>query len=450
MKSLWGRLALGMGLSLLLLFFIQWGLSHHALHLLTDDFVVSRLDHDAENLLGALRRDENGRFELNPARINGIYHQPFSGHYYIVEAGGQRLYSRSLWDFELALPAIFGHHAYVKGPEGQRLLTIERHYRKKGEPVRIVVAEDIAPLDDNLDAFLVRYVLAAFLMIVAVIAIQGMLVRSGLRPLKRVEEELERLERGERLRLSEEVPTEVRPLVRRFNQLLDVMKGQLERSRTAMGNLAHALKTPLTVLTRLLDAPEFDRHPELRNEMARQLETIGQLTERQLKRARLAAVGAPGGRFEPARELAELAGVLERIHAEKGVRIALEIPESLQLPADREDMLELFGNLLDNACKWARREVRVTARVEDDWVELAVEDDGPGCPEPQHRRLVERGVRADESTAGHGLGLAIVREIVEHYGGRLELGASATLGGFRAAVALPLRAPVDSAPSGSA
>ncbi len=437
MKSLWGRLALGLSASLLLFFVIQWWVSDRALHELTEEFVISRLEHDAENMLGALRKNEAGETELNPHRVNGIYHQPFSGHYYIIRVGEETFFSRSLWDFELRFPPDSAHKTYVDGPDGQQLLVITESYVKLGQVVHIAVAEDMAPLNKNLAEFLAWYSGLAFVMILAMIAVQGLLVRTSLRPLDQVQAEMERMERGEMLRLSEHVPSEVLPLVQKFNSLLDVMKGQLARSRTAMGNLAHALKTPLTVLSRLADDEALDRTPELKQALGRQVEAIRQLTDRQLKRARLAGVGAPGGHFVPAEEFPPLAHTLEQIYAEKGVEIEMQMPQQKVFSADREDMMELFGNLLDNACKWAQH--RVQLRVEaGEGLRVSVADDGPGCAPEDREKLSQRGVRVDESTLGHGLGLAIVSEIVKHYGGELHFGESAQLGGFEVRVTLPL------------
>ncbi len=437
MKSLWGRLALGLATSLLLFFAIQWWISERALHRLTEDFVVSRLEHDAENLLGAVRRDPaSGAIELNPSRITGIYNQPFSGHYYSIAVGDLVFLSRSLWDASLTLPDRPDQPAYVAGPDGQQLLLVVREYQKLGQRVRIAVAEDMTPLNRNLANFLLEYAVVAVVMILLVIVLQTFVVRRSLRPLERLQHEMVQLERGETVRLSEDVPTEIAPLVGRFNDLLAVMKGQLERSRTAIGNLAHALKTPLTVLGRLADEEGLADQPRLRQTLVQQVEAIRQQTDRQLKRARLASVAAPGGLFDAGEELPPLAQMLERIHADRGIEIELELAVERPFPADREDMLELFGNLLDNACKWARRRVVVRAEQGDELV-VSVEDDGPGCPAPEREQLTRRGVRIDESTAGHGLGLSIAGEIVDLYGGRIEFSESTRLGGFLARVTLP-------------
>lgn len=440
MSSLKRRLTLGLVLSLLMLFLVQWWMTSAALDNLTEDFVVSRLDHDAENLLGALRIGEDLGIELNPHRIGGIYQQPFSGHYYIVEVDGVALYSRSLWDFQLDVPNTAETQILLPGPDGQRLLMVVRAYKKGSHEVRIFVAEDMTPLSRNIAEFLLDYSVTAFMMIVVVIMLQWLLVKTGLRPLDRVQGEMMRLERGEVLQLSEDVPSEVRPLVMEFNRLLVVMKGQLERSRTAMGNLAHAIKTPLTVLGRLADDEALQRQTEIHQELVKQVTNIRQLTDRQLKRARMAGTAAPGLQFDPREEFIPLVDMLQRIYADKGIEINARIPAHKVFCGDREDMMELFGNVLENACKWAKSQVLLSVSDEAGLI-VVIEDDGPGCPPDQRQKLAQRGVRVDESTTGHGLGLSIVSEIVQHYGGTLLFDESAQLGGFKVSVNLPDRQP---------
>jgi signal transduction histidine kinase len=217
------------------------------------------------------------------------------------------------------------------------------------------------------------------------------------------------------------------------------MQDRLERSRSALGNLAHALKTPLTVLVQLEDSETVRQQPQLRQQLTEQTGTIRQIIDRQLKRARLAGVSTPGLMFEPGREFEGLVTILKQIYGERGLEIELDIPPDKSFAGDREDMLELFGNLLDNACKWASSRVLVTVS-DAPGLEVSVEDDGPGCPPELREQLSQRGRRLDESTAGHGLGLAIVRDIVEYYQGTMEFGQSDKLGGFRVDVALPGKA----------
>lgn len=438
MRSLLARLGLGLGLSLLALFVLQWSLGSAALRSVTEEYVVSRLEHDAENLLASISFDARGDINFDAQRGDAIYHIPFSGHYYVIQHGQQRLRSRSLWDESFPEFLSTRTPQYLQGPQAQQLLVIVRDFTKQGQALRIVLGEDMTPLLQQLEQFRQRYAVIGVVVMALLLLLLAFIAKRSLRPLDWVIDDVRRLERGEISRLREAVPTEVHPLVREFNRLLQVMQDRLERSRASVGNLAHALKTPLTVLVRLADIEELQQQPQLRRQLRQQTDTMRQIIERQLKRARLAGVSTPGLSFEPAREFQALAPILQQIYADGELEIELRIPPDKIFAGDREDMLELFGNLLDNACKWARSRVRVTV-AEGPGLAVTVEDDGPGCPPEQRQQLDQRGRRLDETTAGHGLGLAIVRDIVEHYQGSLEFGQSEALGGFRVDVRLPGR-----------
>lgn len=436
MNSLLARLGLGLTLGLVVLFALQWWLVSGAMRNMSEAYVASHLEHDIDNLLGAILLDDNQQLVLNPARINGVFNMPFSGHYYLIRSDEQVLRSRSLWDEQLELPQAHGDAHYGLGPAGQRLLIMSQVYHKHGRTIVIASAEDLTPMEADLAEFRFNYGLVSVLVLVLVILLQAVLVRRGLRPLQQVRDEVVQLEQGEVLRLSESVPSEIKPLVKEFNSLLDVMQERLQRSRTSLGNLAHALKTPLTVLTRMVDSDEMAQVPLVRQQLTNQTEQMRQMMERQLKRARLAGGASPGWQFKPSAELPDLVEVLGRVYGERHIQIETQIPAHLVAAVDREDMLELFGNVLDNACKWARS--RVMLKIEDGpGLVFSVEDDGPGCAPELREQLLRRGVRADEDTAGHGLGLAIVQDIVEHYRGSLQLGQSADLGGFAVSVRLP-------------
>jgi signal transduction histidine kinase len=207
----------------------------------------------------------------------------------------------------------------------------------------------------------------------------------------------------------------------------------LERSRNSLGNLAHALKGPLNLLVQYLD-----QEPDASNNQQAKLqaERIRQLTERELKRARLAGQGNTTQRFDPRVELPVLVDVLARIHHKSPRCITLDIAPDISRFGDREDMLELVGNLLDNACKWAQEHVRCQLSMVAGHVQMVVEDDGAGRTAAELQQMAERGVRLDESVEGHGLGLAICKDIVKLYGGTLEFGRSEVLGGLKVTVVL--------------
>ncbi len=441
MTSLQGRLSTGLILALALLTTLVVVIGGYSLRQMAENFVAARLEHDLETVLAALSFDASGQPQLAADRIGANFRQPYSGHYYQIETTHGELSSRSLWDADLALPPLVADRvtrAFITGPQEQRLLLVGRAFQVQGQPVAIAVTEDFTPVNAGLRRLLVEFVVIAVALFGALLLAQRLIVRRGLAPLEQVRRELPRLARGEIPQLSLDAPAEVQPLVAELNRLLDLLHQRQRRSRHALGNLAHALKTPLTALTQLAEQPPppGDATGWWRD-LRQQLQHIRALTERELKRARIAGGGAPGQRVLLEREAADLMATLRRIHRDREIAIEVRIPPGSGFAGDRDDLLELLGNLLDNAWQWAAARVRLTVEVDAAHIRLRIEDDGPGCPPDQLEALRQRGARIDESRAGHGLGLAIAGDIVAQYGGTLRLGRSENLGGFLAEAMLP-------------
>lgn len=436
MNSLQGRLSLGLALSLIALFAVQWLIVGASQRALMENYVLTRLEHDAESLLGGLEFAGPATISLNPSRVAGIFQQPFSGHYYLVGTGETVLRSRSLWDETLEVnPAAPGEIRIerVTGPQGEPLLVRVAGYEKQGVAVTVATAEALSHIDQDIRRFQWRHTLVFLFVLGVLLLVQRFIVRLSLRPVEQAREDVRRLDRGEVTHLPENVPRELQPLVREINSLLDALERRLRRSRHALGNLAHAMKTPLSLLRQSSESPALRAHPELRAELAAQVEALRAIVDRELKRARLAGAGGARMRLVPAREIPPLLDALRTIYRDKPLAFSCSIPEDLVLAMDREDFLELAGNLIDNACKWTRGQVRIDVSAG----EITVEDDGPGVAESDLDRLERRGVRADETAPGHGLGLAIVRDIVDSYDAELSFGRSLELGGFQARVRLP-------------
>jgi signal transduction histidine kinase len=263
-------------------------------------------------------------------------------------------------------------------------------------------------------------------------------VRRGLTALDRLRGQLAELRAGRVLRLEGTFPAEVEPLVADLNGLLDDRDVGLRRALAKAGDLAHGLKTPLAVLGQEAAAASAAGVDGLAPVVAAQVERMRRQVDYHLAQARAASAGVvPGARCEVASTAAGLARTLERLHAERRVRVAVEVPAEVAVRVRREDLEEMLGNLLDNACKWARSAVVVGAAVSAETVELTVDDDGPGLEAGMRSRVLERGVRADEATPGSGLGLAITGELAGLHGGGVALGDS-PMGGLRAMLTLPL------------
>lgn len=437
MVSLRGRLAGWLVATLVALVAVHWVVSGLAPRFIAQEYVAARLSHDAESLLAGLHIGTEGELTLDPAYVAPVYHRPFSGHYFVVKGAGNRIRSRSLWDEDLDVPVPGTPGEFWVsdgwGPRGQPVLLWAAAFLLEGSPVGIVVAEDLTPIRTYLAQLHLWFTLGTLGLLVLLVLAQRAIVRWSLRPLDRVRDDCRRLEAGEVERLGEDVPAEVRPLVGEVNRLLGVLNQRLERSRKSLANLAHAIKGPLTLLAHASDSP--DQSPcaaDVRQAVAR----VREVVDRELRRARVAGGPTSTRRFFPAQELPDLVGVLGQVHADRELVFDVAAPEGLSFRGDREDLLELFGNLLDNAAKWA------TGRVELQFTQgpglaFTVEDDGPGVPADALSQLAGRGVRLDEAVPGHGIGLAIVREICEQYGGTLAFGRSDRLGGLRVEVRLP-------------
>lgn len=441
MTSLQARLSVGLIAALAALTVLAVVIGGYSLRQMAENFVAARLEHDLETVLAALSFDASGQPQLAADRLGATFHQPYSGRYYQIETASGELCSRSLWDTDLTLPLLAPDRVtrtFVTGPQEQRLLLVGRTFRVQNQPVAIAVTEDFTPLETGLQRLLLNFGLIATVLFGALLGLQRLIVRRGLAPLEQVRRELPRLARGEIPHLSIAAPDEVRPLVAELNRLLDLLNQRQRRSRHALGNLAHALKTPLTALTQLAEQPppSGDATGWWRD-LRQQLQHIRALTERELKRARIAGGGAPGQRVLLDREVTDLIATLRRIHRDREIAIEARIPPGSGFAGDRDDLLELLGNLLDNACQWAETRVRLSADADAAHLWLRIEDDGPGCPPDQLDELQRRGTRIDESRAGYGLGLAIAGDIVAQYGGTLRLGRSEALGGFLAEVELP-------------
>lgn len=430
LPSLYQRLGLGLGGLLLVLLLLQAGITFWTLSDGTESYVRERLGHDQESLLAALEIHQ-GLPLLPSGGINPSFTRPFSGHYYQLHFGVLTLYSRSLWNAELPHPPLSPgekQFSWVTGPHNQPLLVLSAGYTKGNLPLVLSVAEDISTMQAARNRWLQFQALLALLAVLGLGTVLHILLRQGLHPLTGVVDDLERLERGTIDRLGEQVPVEVAPLVQAFNRTLEQLQQRLARSRNALGDLSHTLKRPLTRMGQLLEKHPW---PEMEQETA----TMRQHIDRHLKRGRLAGAAPGTGIVDLAASAQAVWQVLRPVYSDRGLAFSLEGKAQVRL--DREDALELLGNLLENACKWGHSKVRVTLKQSETQVILTIEDDGPGCPEAQLATLVQRGVRADESVPGHGLGLPLVQEIVASYKGTLTLSSSERLKGFQAQVTLP-------------
>ena len=276
------------------------------------------------------------------------------------------------------------------------------------------------------------------------LATMAWMMRRALAPVRRLEREISALERGGASQLGEGYPRELAGVATGLNALLESERNRIRRYRDTLGNLAHSLKTPLAVIRASLGSAESE---ERRSAAAIQLEIdrIAQIVEHQLKRAAAGGGATLGQAPVPVLALlTDLRAALLKVHAGKDLRIDIDAASEPGFLGDSGDIMELLGNVVDNACKWCRSRVLVSARIDPDRalprrLSIVVQDDGPGIPQELRARVIERGVRADEHVPGHGLGLAMVRETVALYGGQFLIDGSDALGGARVELRLPGR-----------
>jgi signal transduction histidine kinase len=377
----------------------------------------------------------------------------YSGRYWTIfdqPPGGAGLNvverSRSLFDSDLMIPAEQserltaqpGKTLYfdLKGPQNRPLRAAAILARLPGyaRPVVFIAAEDRSPIDADAARFARITTLALLILGGGLIAAVVVQVRVGLVPLFRLRREVASVRRGKAEKLEGTYPEELAPLAVELNALLSHNQDVVERQRTHVGNLAHALKTPLSVM--LTEASQ--RPGPLADVVERQAATMREQVDHHLRRARAAARSQTSGERTPVEPIMdELAVTLERIFQDKGVEIDWRCPDDLAFQGERQDFMELAGNVMENAGKWCKGKVRAeAAATSPEQMTVTVDDDGPGLPPDRWSDALKRGQRMDEHTPGSGLGLSIVDELARAYGGSVTLGAS-PLGGLRVTLVLP-------------
>jgi signal transduction histidine kinase len=395
-----------------------------------------------QQLIAAAEIAGDGALHLAGKPADPHFDLPFSGWYWQIRAG-DRVLAQSASSGPLqgaegldALTASGAHGAFdLAGPGNAKLRAVARDVRLPGGDgsVRVVVAGPHSEIDQEVYAFGIQVSLALGALGIAFLLATALQVRYGLLPLGALRTALHNVRKGTAPRLAGDYPVEVAPLVEELNEVLAHNEALIARARVQAGNLAHALKSPLTVLRQELTEIKDERGDILRDQVA----LIGDQVERVLARIRAAGpLSAAAGRTSLAAVLQDLAFSLDIIHRERGVRIEIICPAAAGFLGDAADLAEMLGNLMDNACKWARALVRVTVEGGTSAFTVLIEDDGPGIPPARREAALTRGGRLDETAPGTGLGLDIVREIAELYRGKLRLEDS-PLGGLRARLELP-------------
>ncbi|MEO0816940.1 MAG: sensor histidine kinase [Pseudomonadota bacterium] len=452
--SLAQRLLIGAGVwSLVVLFGGAFALSAlyraEAVQLLEDE-----LDATLVALSRAVDVSSTGEITANNEQLpaDPRYEIPLAGRYWaIVQVSSENspirdIRADSLNFSELPLPIDLAQEALADtsgtffantdGPaEDERVRVAARAVvlSDEGERAVLMAAADRGASDAGARRFLLSIILAMVFLAGGVLLAMAIQVREVLKPLERIQGDLSEVRAGNRTQMDTDYPAEVRPLTEELNKLIDHNRDVVERARTHVGNLAHALKTPIAVLRN-----EAAGNTPLDDVVQRQTESMHRNVQHYLKRAQAAARAQTiGARTEVQDVTAGLVRLLNRLFEAEGVTVRSELPQGLVFRGEAQDLEEMIGNLAENACKWASSEVVLNGEtVGAHQFCLHIDDDGDGLSESEREAAVKRGVRLDESAPGTGLGLSIVSELAELYGGALELSRS-PMGGLRATLRLP-------------
>ena len=431
--ALWVILLLGIG---------GFALDRVLTSAVTDNF-DGQLDYVLTALIASAEIGPDGEALLNRPPADQRFLEPYSGLYFQISAPGREPFrSRSLWDRSLVVGANhrdFDVHSYDSREFGDETLRVlERDVRLPGSPARwrFKVAQSRDALDEQI-AILRRTLVRSFGVLgLGLLAMAALQAFYGLWPLRRVRRAIAQVRSGAKARVDEALPVEIEPLTAELNALLEHNERQAEEARTHAGNLAHALKTPLTVITNAATAASAD----LADTVCREATTMRRQVDHHLARARAI------GRRASAQARADVWPTLEAVERAvakiyEHATIDLDGDRTAAVRVERQDLDEMTGNLIENAAKYGGGRVFVTVRRTPECVEIDVEDDGRGIPEADRARIFDRGARLDSSKPGTGLGLAIVRDVAEIYEGSVHLLESEDLGGLLARLSLPIAEP---------
>ncbi|MPZ55007.1 MAG: sensor histidine kinase [Rhizobiales bacterium] len=413
-----------------------------------------RLDVYLRTLVSDLASPEEPADRFPQSLGEPMFELPLSGWYWQVartdKTPPEVRTSRSLWDAKLpplddtnSTQNLLGsRQGYVQGPEEQKLRLLERPI-DLGDDGRytVAVAGDALEIDDEVRSFDGALFLTFAILSLGLLLTTMFQVRFGLAPLARISQSLKAIRAGTAERLEGEFPVEIAPLARETNALLESNREIVDRARTHVGNLAHALKTPLSVIVNEASARGDD---PLAVKVREQVGVMRDQITRHLERARVAARATViGTATEVPPVVTALARTMEKIHRDKAVAIDISAPPQARFRGERQDLEEMVGNLVDNACKWALSRVAIevvpepgTFQAGAPKLRIIVDDDGRGLSPSEREQVAQRGERLDESKPGSGLGLSIVVELAQLYGGGLTLG-TAPIGGLRAELVLP-------------
>ncbi len=410
-----------------------------------DYFDAFMFDHMEESIAAA-RIDEQGQMFLTWIPADPRFMNSHSGWYWQIYeedkliAGSESLLNDTI-DFVLPGAENYTQIQKVIGPGEETLRALVLDVKLKGSTkvYTFAIAGSVNSIKHDVEGFTSKLGITLIILGSGLLIVVLLQIRFGLKPLRYLKDSLSNIRTGKENRLPETFPSEIQPIVHELNALLDHSEGLLERARTQVGDLAHALKNPLTVIRN--EADEIKDH---RGHLIREkADAMGTFVERYLSRARAAGSGNIIGASVPVQPIAkDICYLMAHMYQDKNIDIILKDLKTLYFKGDAQDLEEMLGNLMDNACKWANSRVVVSGEQQHSRLIIKIDDDGPGIPEDQKDSVLQRGRRLDETVSGSGLGLAIVLDLAHLYHGSLTLHNS-DIGGLGARLELPFAEEVE-------
>ena len=415
---------------------VAWLVHGLLLDRMSREFVESRLKDEVVFLEHQIR-DANGEVDTLQT---GDYFQDVFHHAFAIHTPEQTIISPDTWE-PLLTPLIENEEdGTVRVEDAETtdtpldILAYRKSFQVGETPIVVIVSEDLGALKRSQAALHAWTAVVSVLLIMLLVAVLWFGITMSMRPVVTLKAALKRLQDGEISRINVQSPEEFHPLVLQLNQLLDSLDQRLERSRDALANLSHSVKTPIAAVRQILEDDTRPLDTNLRRQMVERLSDIDRQLEAEMRRSRFAGPQI-GKSAYPIKQARDLLWMLGRLYPEKSFELSSSLPEDSRWPIEEHDLNEVLGNLLDNAGKWSSRCVELSVEQGSGFKRIVVADDGPGVNHKDLASLGQRGLRLDEQTPGHGLGLAIVRDIVTRYEGKISF-STKSCSGLRVSIEL--------------
>ena len=415
-----------------------WFVHGLLLERMSQEFFESRLKEEVAFLEHHIRQAEGQIDNLQ----TGDYFEKVFHHAFAIQSPTQAVISPQTWH-SLLSPLLESDQqdsiqVHSVGPVNApfEILVYRKSFVTNDIPITVIVSEDMRALQNSQTELHTWTAIISILLILLLAAVIWLGITLSMRPVVSLKAALKKLQSGEISRINVQTPEEFQPLVQQLNQVLDSLDQRLERSREALANLSHSVKTPIAAVRQVLEDTSRPLDDNLRHEMGSRLGDINKQLEAEMRRSRFAGpqLGKSAG---PVRQARDLLWMLGRLYPEKSFELSTLLLEESRWPIEEHDLNEILGNLLDNAGKWAAECVELSLEQHNNLAQIIVTDDGPGVAESERAHLGQRGLRLDEQTPGHGLGLAIVQQIVAQYGGQVFFSSGAK-GGLKVLIEISI------------